>query len=182
MEGSKVGAGKEAELSGDIEINEEQIRSHLHEVVRGTVEETLNAMLEADAERLCGAGRFETAIIERYRRRESSVEKALIEMYIADVSVRRVEDITEAAVGDAGGAFPGGQSAVMLVAARLRHIAGTQWGTRCYLDPKRFAEAAAEEPDDLTFSPLKPSQPPQARKPRPKSNVRKTLGTIWLSP
>src|SRR3712207_882367 len=39
---------------------------------------------------------FETAIIERYRRRETSVEEALIEMYLAGVSVRRVEGITEA--------------------------------------------------------------------------------------
>ena len=38
---------------------------------------------------------FETAIIERYRRRESSVEEALIEMYLAGISVRRVEDIAE---------------------------------------------------------------------------------------
>lgn len=42
---------------------------------------------------------FETAIIERYKRRESSVEEALIEMYLAGVSVRRVEDITEALWG-----------------------------------------------------------------------------------
>src|SRR4051794_31317911 len=42
---------------------------------------------------------FETAIIERYRQRESSVEEALIEMYLAGVSVRRVEDITEALWG-----------------------------------------------------------------------------------
>ena len=42
---------------------------------------------------------FETAIVERYRRRESSVEEALIEMYLAGVSVRRVEDITEALWG-----------------------------------------------------------------------------------
>ena len=42
---------------------------------------------------------FETAIIEQYRRRESSVEEALIEMYLAGVSVRRVEDITEALWG-----------------------------------------------------------------------------------
>jgi hypothetical protein len=41
---------------------------------------------------------FETAIIERYRRRESSVEEALIEMYLAG-SVRRMEDITEALWG-----------------------------------------------------------------------------------
>ena len=42
---------------------------------------------------------LDTAIIERYRRRESSVEEALIEMYLAGVSVRRVEDITEALWG-----------------------------------------------------------------------------------
>jgi len=42
---------------------------------------------------------FETAIIERSRRRESSVEEALMEMYLAGVSVRRVEDITEALWG-----------------------------------------------------------------------------------
>ena len=41
----------------------------------------------------------ETEIIERYRRRESSVEEALVEMYLAGVSVRRVEDITEALWG-----------------------------------------------------------------------------------
>ena len=42
---------------------------------------------------------FETAIIERYQRRECSVEEALMEMYLAGVSVRRVEDITEALWG-----------------------------------------------------------------------------------
>ena len=31
-------------------------------------------------------------IIERYQRRESSVEEALIEMYLASISVRRVEE------------------------------------------------------------------------------------------
>src|ERR687894_2308638 len=119
-----------------IQIDEARIKDHLGEMVRGTVEEALNAMLEAEAERLCGAGRyerteartdtlaghdersletragqvslkvpklrrqtFETAIIERYRRRESSVEEALIEMDLAGVSVRRVEDITEALWG-----------------------------------------------------------------------------------
>ena len=35
----------------------------------------------------------------KYRRRETSVEEALIEMYLAGVSVRRVEDITEALWG-----------------------------------------------------------------------------------
>lgn len=40
-----------------------------------------------------------TQIIERYKRRESSVEEALMEMYLAGVSVRRLEDITEALCG-----------------------------------------------------------------------------------
>ena len=38
------------------------------------------------------------------------------------------------------GAFPDGTSALMLVAARLRHIAGTRWGSRRYLDMKRLKE------------------------------------------
>jgi putative transposase len=119
-----------------IQINEEGVREHLGEIVRGTVQETLNALLNEEADRLCNAKRyertearkdtragyylralhtkagevelkvpklrtlpFETAIIERYRRRETSVEEALVEMYLAGVSVRRVEDITEALWG-----------------------------------------------------------------------------------
>ena len=119
-----------------IQINESQVKEHLSEIVRGTVQETLNQLLDEEADRLCNARRyersssrkdtragyylrklhtragevelkvpklrtltFETAIIERYRRRESSVEEALIEMYLAGVSVRRVEDITEALWG-----------------------------------------------------------------------------------
>lgn len=39
---------------------------------------------------------FEKAIIEHYRRWESSLEDVLVEMYLAGVSVRRVEEITEA--------------------------------------------------------------------------------------
>lgn len=42
---------------------------------------------------------FETLIIERYKRREESVEEALIEMYLTGVSVRRIEDITEELCG-----------------------------------------------------------------------------------
>jgi transposase-like protein len=35
------------------------LRDHLGEMVRGTVEETLNALLDAEADLLCGAGRYE---------------------------------------------------------------------------------------------------------------------------
>lgn len=123
-------------LGSVVQIDEGKIQAHLDQVVRATVEETLNALLDAEADQLCGAKRyertearqdtragsyerqlhtragevklkvpklrslpFETAIIERYRRRESSVEEALIEMYLAGVSVRRVEDITQALWG-----------------------------------------------------------------------------------
>ena len=119
-----------------VQLNEEIIKGQLKELVRCSVEETLNELLEKEAESLTQAARyersearqgyrsghydrnltttsgdvtlhvprlkgvsFETAIIERYRRRESSVEEALIEMYLAGVSVRRVEDITEALWG-----------------------------------------------------------------------------------
>jgi putative transposase len=94
-----------------IQIDEARIRDYFGEMVRRTVEETLNALLDAEADRLCGAGlyekprpagypsrsydrslhtvagernlkvpklrrwTFEAAIIERYRRRESSVEE-----------------------------------------------------------------------------------------------------------
>lgn len=42
---------------------------------------------------------FETAIIQRYQKREISVEEALVEMYLAGVSVRHVVGITEALWG-----------------------------------------------------------------------------------
>src|SRR5262245_42709614 len=119
-----------------IEVNHNEVQQHLDGLVRASVEQTLNALLDAEADALCGARRyertpdrvdtraghyqrhlhtkagqvalrvpklrslpFETAIIERDRRRESSVEEALVEMYLAGVSVRRVEDITEALWG-----------------------------------------------------------------------------------
>jgi transposase-like protein len=117
-------------------VDTQQLNQHLDSLVRASVEQTLNALLDAEADVLCGARRyersaeridtraghydrklhtkagevtlrvpklrslpFETAIIERYRRRESSVEEALVEMYLAGVSVRRIEDITEALWG-----------------------------------------------------------------------------------
>lgn len=119
-----------------IQIDDAVIKNHLDQVVVSTVEQTLNALLDAEADQLCGARRyehspdrvdrraghyerqlhtkagevtlkmpklrhlpFETAIIERYKRREVSVEEALVEMYFAGVSVRRVEDITQALWG-----------------------------------------------------------------------------------
>ena len=53
-------AGKEvAKLSQVIQIDEGKIQEHLGEVVRSTVEETLNVLLDAEADRLCRAKRYE---------------------------------------------------------------------------------------------------------------------------
>ena len=132
-----------------VQLNEEVIKVQIKELVRGNVEETLNELLEKDAESLTQAAcyersetrqgyhsdhydrnltttsgdvtlhmprlkgvSFETAIIERYRRRESSVEEALIEMYLAGVSVR--------------------------------HMAGTQWGSKKCMNMKHL-EAALDD-------------------------------------
>ncbi len=119
-------------LSKVVRIDAGRIEDHLRQIVRGSVEETLNSLLEAEADRLCNAGRHErsearrdtragrsarklhtragevqvqgaeasqadastTAIIERYRRRARSLEEALMEMYLAGVSLRRVSPST----------------------------------------------------------------------------------------
>ena len=147
-----------------IEVDQTQLARHVDGLVRSAVEETLNALLDAEADQLCGAQRyqrspdrtdyragsytrklhtkagevelkvpklrratFESQVIERYRRRETSVEEALVEMYLAGVSVRRVEDITEALWG-----------------TRVRYVAGTKWGTRRYLSMDKLRVAEGE--------------------------------------
>lgn len=101
----------EDRIQGAFRIDEAQVRGHVDQVVRQSVEETLNGLLDAEADALCGAGKYErtdarkdtragsyarklhtkagevrlkvprlrslpleTQIIERYKRRESSVE------------------------------------------------------------------------------------------------------------
>ena len=59
-----------------IQIDEVGIRDHLGEMVRGTVEETLNAMLDAEADQLCGAGRYERSEA-RQDTRAGSYERTL---------------------------------------------------------------------------------------------------------
>lgn len=47
------------EIRDVIQINGEAVRGHLDELVRSTVEATLNQMLDAEADELCGAKRYE---------------------------------------------------------------------------------------------------------------------------
>ena len=43
------------------------------------------------------------------------------------------------------GAFPDAQSALMLVCARLRYVAGTDWGAKRYLNMQHLFEMEKEE-------------------------------------
>jgi transposase-like protein len=52
-------------LNNVITIDDERIKSHLDRVVRGSVEETLNALLDAEADRLCNAQRYERSEARR---------------------------------------------------------------------------------------------------------------------
>lgn len=54
-EGVGLGSGSKPALGPVVQIDEGRIQAHLDEVVRSTVEETLNALLDAEADRLCGA-------------------------------------------------------------------------------------------------------------------------------
>ena len=115
-----------------VSVDHDAIKADLSELVRKTVEDTLNALLSEEADDPIGAERYErtadreayragrydrnlttasgnvtlrmpklkgmrfaTAIIERYKRRETSVEEAMIEMYLAGGSTRRIEDVSE---------------------------------------------------------------------------------------
>ncbi len=42
-----------------IQLNEEAVRNHLGQIVRSTVEQTLNEMLDAEADRLCNAKKYQ---------------------------------------------------------------------------------------------------------------------------
>ena len=53
---SEIKAGKPGQI---IRIEQEQLTKHLDKVVRDTVEETLNALVDAEADRLCQAHRYE---------------------------------------------------------------------------------------------------------------------------
>ena len=112
-----------------IQFDDAMFESKLDALVRVKVEQTINAMLDAEADEIANVARYErktdrkafraghyertltakagklslkvpklkgalfgSAVIERCRRRESSVEEALMEMYLAGVGTRRVDD------------------------------------------------------------------------------------------
>ena len=70
-----------------VSVDEESLRKDINNRVRKTVEETLNALLDEETSELVGAG--------RYRWRLTSVEEAIVELYLVGVSTRRIEDVSE---------------------------------------------------------------------------------------
>ena len=120
-----------------IQFDDAMFESKLDALVRVKVEQTINAMPDAEADEIANAARYEretdrkafragrcgrtlaakagklslkvpelkgalfgSAAIERCRRRESSVEEALMEMCLAGVSTRRVDDISRLPWGE----------------------------------------------------------------------------------
>ena len=120
-----------------LQVDENMLETRLDRLVSEKVEQLLNAMLDAEADEITGAARyertgdrkayrvghyerdltvkagtvtlkvpklkgalFESAVIERYRRREQSVEEALIDIYLAGVSTRQVDDISRLLWGE----------------------------------------------------------------------------------
>jgi len=120
-----------------IQIDQNLLETRLDRLITEKMTQILNAMLDAEADEIANAARyertgerrayraghygrrltakagrlelkvpklkgavFESAVIERYRRREESVEEALIDMYLAGVSTRQVDDISQLLWGD----------------------------------------------------------------------------------
>lgn len=88
-----------------IQLNEEAVKGELKELVRKSVEETLTYM---DFPLQHWLKIHTNNVIERMNR-----------------EIRRRTRVV--------GAFPDGNSALMLVCARLRYVAGKDWGSKRYL-------------------------------------------------
>ncbi len=55
--------------------------------------------------------------------------------FVSHIFLREIRRRTRAV-----GAFPDGNSAILLVCARLRHIVGKTWGSKRYLDMSRLGQ------------------------------------------
>ena len=144
-----------------IQIDQNLLETRLDRLITEKMTQILNAMLDAEADEITGAARyersggrkayraghyerkltakagrlelkvpklkgalFESAVIERYRRREQSVEESLIDMYLAGVSTRQVDDISQLLWGD--------RMPSQTLSDKLKRIYGEidQWRTR----------------------------------------------------
>ena len=131
-------------------------------MVRSSAEETLNGLLDAEADRLCRAMRYgrtpdriDTRAGSYSRKLQAKAGEARLKNSSAAESTAGNADhralpaprvVGRGSIdGDVPGrrervlgAFLNGDSALLLIAARLRHVAGTKWGTRKYLDLEKL--------------------------------------------
>ena len=105
-----------------LQVDQAMLETTLDRMVRKSVEETLNAMLDAEADEITGAARYERSGERKayraghYERdltvkagkmslkvpklKGAVVEEALIDMYLAGVSTRQVDDVSQLLWGD----------------------------------------------------------------------------------
>jgi transposase-like protein len=135
-----------------IQLNEDAIKGELKELVRNSVEETLNNLLDQEAKELTQTLR-EMKLKEAAAKVEASIEETLTYMsFPSEHWIKiRTNNVIERLNREIRrrtrvvGTFPDGNSALMLVCARLRHVAGTQWGSKKYMSMKHFEPIYSEE-------------------------------------
>src|SRR5882672_7282429 len=91
MEEDSKGTG----LSNVIRIDDDRVREHLGHIVRGTVEETLSAMLEAEADRLCNAERYERTTARRDQRSGSYDRKLQTKAGAVTLKIPKLADVRD---------------------------------------------------------------------------------------
>ena len=130
-------------MSGNIiQLNEDLIKNNLKDLVRDSVEETLNALLDHEADELVRVGKYERTG-ERKGYCSGHYERNFGTTNLTERVNREIRRRTRAI-----GAFPDGNSALMLVCARLRHLAASEWGSKRYMDMEHLFKMETEQPAD----------------------------------
>lgn len=120
-----------------VSFDEKAIKNELRELVRQTVEDTLNGLLEEEADDLESMRLKEAAKVVRegyaetlaYTRFPMEHWKRIRTNNAIERLNREIRRRTRVV-----GTFPDGKSALMLVTARLKYVADSEWGSRRYLD------------------------------------------------
>ena len=131
---TKVPSGKVKEVAAMLKaIHAQEDRAAAREKAKQVVEK-LQAIKLRDAAELLNSGIEETLSYFDFPREHGRCLRTNNPMERLMREIRRRTRVV--------GAFPDGRSALMLVAARLRYVAGTRWGTKRYLNMARLAHTA----------------------------------------
>lgn len=192
-----------------IHLNPEAIHTELKDLVKNSIEETLNAMLDAEADRLVNAERYARneerqgyraghyerkfgtssgevkmlKAIHAQEDRKAALEKAkAVEEKLRGMKLNKAADKVRDGISETltymqfpeehwmrirtnntlervnreikrrtkvVGTFPDGQSALMLVCARLRHVSSSEWGSKRYLNMDHLRSMISVEDGDI---------------------------------